>query len=396
MFEFKILHRQKKTLARTGEFYTPHGILKTPELAIVATNGEIKGVPELLLPSTPIQYIIVNTFHIYTKHILEKIEEKGGIHNYSGYKKIAASDSGGFQVFSLGFGKSHGVGKIGGMFPGKDVKESDQENPLIITDDGVTFRFNDQPIVLNPEISMDIQHRIGADIMFAFDECTSPLNTKVYHANSLKRTHDWLLRSIAAHKDHTDKQALFAIVQGAYYEDLRYEASNFLAKQDVPGFGIGGTLGKTKADMLRVLEWSIPYLPEEKPKHLLGIGQVWDIFEGVERGVDLFDCVIPTREARHKVVYTKKGKINIRKMKSVEEIIEPDCQCDGCKKGITYAELARLFSIRDPKAFFYATIHNIYFFTNLMKEIREAIAENRFFELKQQYYQYYLKTEFRE
>ncbi|MBI3366430.1 tRNA-guanine transglycosylase, partial [Candidatus Roizmanbacteria bacterium] len=172
MFEFKILKKNKNS--RTGIFHTPHGKLETPELAFVATEGEIKCIPKEILPKLPIQYLIVNTFHIWVKHILDKVGKKNGIHNYMNYKNIAASDSGGFQVFSMGFGKTHNVGKIGGMFPGKNYKTNDSNNPLIITEEGVEFQFNGQKILLTPEKSIEIKQKIGADIMFAFDECTSP------------------------------------------------------------------------------------------------------------------------------------------------------------------------------------------------------------------------------
>lgn len=389
MFEFKITAKHKNSRARTGEFTTPHGVLKTPELATVATEGVIKGLERSTVPTLPINYMIVNTFHIYTKEILSQIEAAGGIHTYLNYDRITASDSGGFQVFSLGFGKAHGLGKVGGWFPGKERAESDTNNPIKISDDDVTFQFNGHDVVLNSEKSMEIQHSIGADIMFAFDECTSPLNTREYNIRALKRTHNWLLRSVAAHKGHEDKQALFAVVQGSEYEDLRRECSQFLAKQDVPGFGIGGPLGKTKQDMLQVIDWTIPYLPEDKPKHMLGIGQVWDIFEGVERGVDLFDCVIPTREARHKVLYTRKGKINVRLSTARNMAIDENCNCEACKNNITQQALAQKFSARDPQAFYYATVHNIQFFADLMKEIRQAIQDNQLPELKEQYFKKY-------
>lgn len=382
MFEFKILAKDLKSKARVGEFVTPHGKLQTPELSIVATEGEVKCIPREMLDTLPIKYLCVNTFHIYTKNILEKIEKNNGIHTYANFSKTVVSDSGGFQVFSLGFGKAQRVGKLASMFPGKDAKNSDTDNPLRITDEGVTFTFNEKPVTLTPENSMDIQHRIGADMMFAFDECTSPLNSKKYNTLALKRTHEWLERCIQVHKKFEQKQALMAIVQGGYFEDLRTGAAKFIGKQDVPGFGIGGSLGKTKEDMYQVLEWTIPHLPDEKPRHLLGIGQVRDIFESVERGVDLFDCVIPTREARHKVLYTKHGKVKVNKMRTVNEVIDKDTP-------ITYSQLAELFSLHDPRAFTFSTLHNIQFYTSLTSQIRDSISKGTFGELKDTYLKYY-------
>jgi queuine tRNA-ribosyltransferase/7-cyano-7-deazaguanine tRNA-ribosyltransferase len=236
---------------------------------------------------------------------------------------------------------------------------------------------------------MDIQHRIGADIMFAFDECTSPLNSKAYTEEAQSRTYEWLDRCITYHAPHKDKQALFAIIQGGAYEDLRIECSEIMSKKDVPGYGIGGSLGKTKEDMYRILDWTIPRLPQEKPRHLLGIGSVRDIFEGVERGVDLFDCVIPTREGRHGRLYTKKGQFGLRKLKTVNEVIDQTCGCFACHEGITLSKLWELYLARDPKFLTYMTAHNIWFFSDLMKEIRDAIHAGTFVKLKNNYLSLY-------
>ncbi len=422
MFEFELLAKNKKNKARVGEFLTPHGTLTTPELAFVATEAEIKAIPRDILPKLPVRLVIANTFHIWVKNILKHIEKKEGIHRHMNYKNVAMSDSGGFQVFSMGFGKAHNVGKIGGMFPGKNYKPDDKNNPLTILEEGVEFIFNGQKILLTPEKSMEIQQKIGADIMFAFDECTSPLNSKAYTKKAMERTHRWMKRCIKVWKigieagqekrsRKLDKknlssnfslpnpflnltstfhpQALFAIVQGGYFKDLRKISAIFMAKQNVSGFGIGGSLGTTEDEVRDVLEWTIPYLPEEKPRHLLGIGRVKDIFDGVERGVDLFDCVIPTREARHKVLYTKKGKINVRKYRTVDEVVDKHCGCQMCASNVTMKQLNNLFTRKDPRAFFFATVHNIQFYADLMKEIREAIPKNRFLKLKESYLQYY-------
>ena len=390
MFEYTVTARDRKTAARVGEYNTPHGTLQTPDLAIVATDGEIKGVPAEFHASLPITYLIVNTFHIFTKEILGSVQESGGIHTYARFgNTTVASDSGGFQVFSLGFGKAHQVSKVGGFFPGQEQTASDEDNPISIDDHGVEFRFNNKPVKLTPELSMSIQHGIGADIMFAFDECTSPLNSEAYTARALERTHAWIHDCIAAHRGFEEKQALFAIVQGGFFEGLRKQSAAYMGKLDVPGFGIGGSLGKTKDDMYRILDWTIPLLPDEKPRHLLGIGQVKDIFEAVERGVDLFDCVIPTREARHKMLYTKKGKRPVKIARATDELLDPGCACYACSEGITYAKLAQLFMERNPMAFLFATVHNIAFFTSLMAEIRTAIAAGTFTELKEQYLKYY-------
>ncbi len=397
MFEYKIVAKDKKTRARSSTFQTNYHLLKTPELAIVATDAVLKSITNEFWPKLPSQYVIVNTFHISTKkakdvsdgsRILDQVYEKGGIHKYMNLTdRTVASDSGGFQVFSLGFGRSHGIGKVSTITEGEKIEYEDGENPLKITEEGVTFEFDSKPIKLTPEISMDIQHKIGADMMFAFDECTSPLNSKEYTAQSLERTSRWLDRCITAHKSHSGKQALFPVVQGGIFEDLRKKSATVMGEKDVPGFGIGGSFGKQ--GLYTVLDWIMPLLPEEKPKHLLGIGTVRDIFEGVERGVDLFDCVIPTREARHKMLYTKKGRVYMRKLKTVDEVIDPTCPCFACSEKVTFRHLWELYMEFDPKGVFYATSHNIWFFTILMKEIRDAIENGNLQELKEEYLKYY-------
>jgi len=391
MFEFRIINKSLK--ARTGKYQTPHGMLYTPEIAFVATEGEIKRIPKEALKMLPVKLIIVNTFHTYTKNILQKIEEEGDIHDYSGFHQTVMSDSGGFQVFSLGFGKAHGIGKIASIFPGENTKEKgllvvrDHDNLIHITDTGVMFNYDKKLLLFTPEMSIAIQERLGADIIFAFDECTSPLNSHEYTKKAMQQTHEWLLRGIQA-KTRPD-QALFAVIQGGAFADLRKESTKFMAKQSVPGYGIGGSLGRSKEDMRQILEWTIPLLPDEKPRHLLGIGQVRDIFESVERGVDLFDCVIPTREARHKVLYTTKGKINVRKMKTVNEVADKNCPCQMCSNNVTIEQLNHFFSVKDPKAFFYSTVHNIQFYSDLMENIRQGINSGNLEKIKKNYSAYF-------
>ena len=350
MFEFKILKKDKKNKARLAEFNTPHGKLTTPELAFVATEAELRAIPKEFMPKLPVNLIIVNTYHLWTKKIADKIYHLGHgrdldgntVHNYANFPKPIMSDSGGFQVFSLGFGKSQGVGKIANIFPDEDQK-------------------------------------VGVEV----------LGIPAARSRGLSNPKRALTGKKLRQVPHLTNQALFAIVQGGEYEDLRLQSSKFMAKQNVPGFGIGGSLGMSKEDMHNILDWTIPNLPEEKPRHLLGIGQVKDIFECIERGVDTFDCVIPTREARHRVLYTKKGHRNIRKLRSFNEVIEKDCECIACSQSVTFVQLAQLFSKKDPRAFFYATAHNIQFYADLMKNIRTSIEHNRLSKLKEKYLRYY-------
>lgn len=384
MQTFTVESKDSRTNARKGLLTVRNRSVATPELAIVATKGEFKSIPKEYWEELPVQYLIVNTFHIFTyKTLLDKIKKENGIHHSMGLEKnVIASDSGGFQVFSLGFGQKHEIGKVGrNQFKSNNLQ--DDESPLHISEDGVEFVYDGESVVLTPEVSMDIQHDIDADIMFAFDECNSPYNSKEYTTQAMKRTHRWLDRCIVSHRLSKRSQLLFGIVQGGEYKDLRELSAKHVGSKDVAGFGIGGSLGSFKEDVYAVLDWTIPYLPDEKPRHFLGIGQVRDIFEGVERGVDLFDCVIPTREARHRVLYTfDKGKVSIRKLKHRSEVFDTTCSCSACSQRVTYHQIWNWFLEKDPRAPMFASIHNIWFYATLTRKIRESIEQDSFLELK--------------
>jgi len=236
---------------------------------------------------------------------------------------------------------------------------------------------------------MDLQHRIGSDIMMAFDECTSPLNSYEYTKKSMERTNRWLDRSIVAHKNFKEKQALFGIIQGGEYENLRKESARVVGKKEMPGFAIGGSFGDFKEALGTTVSWVTGILPEEKPRHLLGIGKIRDIFAAVEQGVDLLDCVIPTREARHRMLYTKHGRLYLRKLKHLDEPIEKNCSCLGCREKVTTSQLWSWFLKKDLRASTYTTLHNIQFYSDLMREIREGIEMGKFEESKEYYYKYY-------
>jgi len=268
-------------------------------------------------------------------------------------------------------------------------ENKDQENPIRIAEEGVNFTFNGEDLKLNPEISMDLQHKIGADIMMAFDECTSPLNSYAYTKKSMERTHQWLDRSIEAHRGFEEKQALFGIVQGGEYQDLREESARVVGAKDVPGFAIGGSFGDFQEALGTTVGWVTSLLPSEKPRHLLGIGKIRDIFSAVEQGVDLFDCVIPTREARHRMLYTKKGRLYLRKLKHLEEPIEINCTCRACQEKVTMHQLWQWFLAHDLRASTYTTLHNIQFYADLMREIRESIEMRKFKELREEYSRWY-------
>lgn len=441
MFKFEIKSKYKK--ARLGFFITPHGKIQTPNLATVATHGKIKLLNRTDQRRANPDLIIANTFHLFVNNKVGEIKKAGGLHQWSGFKKPIMTDSGGFQVFSLGWGKVHGIGKIvdtenfsslvglraskfklapdenlppcslGSRVPGKfstrslilrrspailaREKFSVSEKLVKISEEGVVFDFNGKKFKLTPEKSIKIQEDLGADIIFAFDECTSPLHSYAYTKKATERTHRWAVRCLKTKK--LKSQALFGIVQGGIFEDLRKKSSWFIGSLPFDGFGIGGSFGEK--EMKKILEWALSGLPEEKPRHLLGIGKIKDIFIAVKEGIDLFDCVIPAREARHGVLYTKAGKLSIEKgiFTKDKKLIDKNCGCWVCRQGITRQELHYYFkniSINQPNqhksALFgkrLATIHNIYFFKNLFREIREVIDSKRGLEkLEKVYYNY--------
>jgi queuine tRNA-ribosyltransferase len=302
------------------------------------------------LRDTKTQVVIANTYHLWQR-LGENLNTYQGIHKEMGWDGPMMTDSGGFQVFSLGSGRSHGVSKSA-------KKKRKKEKSLVrITESGVFFTTERGEQFLGPKESIQIQEKLGADIILAFDECTSPLHTYDYTVRALERTHRW--EKICLETKARDDQELYGIVQGGGYRNLREESAKYIGSLPFDGFAIGGSFGSSyggaKQDLLKALDWTIPLLPKEKPRHLLGIGKIEDLFEGVERGVDTFDCVIPTREGRHGRIWTKKGP---KKFKSDS----PDNR--------------------------EAAIHNVSFFNTLMKEIRTAIEKDEFEKLKHEYLNY--------
>ncbi|MEK7451357.1 MAG: tRNA guanosine(34) transglycosylase Tgt [Patescibacteria group bacterium] len=403
MFRFKIKNIHKKS--RTGFFDTPHGKIKTPNIATVATHGKIKLLTKTDHSRVNPDLTIANTFHLFVNNKVKEIKKAGGLHKWSGFKKPIMTDSGGFQVFSLGWGRAHGTGKVGkieNFFEASrkfDVQKfANNKNPVKISEKGVVFNYDNKKYDFTPEKSIKIQEDLGADVIFAFDECTSPLHDHFYTKKSMEQTHRWAVRSLNAHKKKN--QALFGIVQGGVFEDLRKKSSKFIGGLPFDGFGIGGSFGEKQ--MKDVLRWSLSGLPEEKPRHLLGIGKIKDIFIAVKEGIDLFDCVIPTREARHGILYVKSGKFAIEKgiFAGDKKLIDGNCGCFVCRNKITRKELHCYFkSARkaDNKKLStcdvdrlvlgkrLATIHNIHFFKNLFGEIREAIADGKLDKLEREY-----------
>ncbi len=383
MFSFEIVKKSKKSLARTGIIKTPHGEIHTPAFIPVATQATIKGITEEQLKSIGIEVVLANTYHLYLRPGDKVIKKLGGLHKFMNWDRPIVTDSGGFQVFSLGAAIEHGVGKIANIFPGETVRPASHGQSLTrITEEGVYFRshLDGSRRFIGPEESIKIQENLGADIIFAFDECTSPLHDHAYTQKAMERTHRWAARCLEAHQAlPAGRQWLFGIVQGGAYEDLRITSAKFIGGLDFPGFGIGGSLGKSKKDMHKVLDWVAPILPETKPRHLLGIGSVEDIYEAVKRGMDSFDCVIPTRLGRNGAALTRKGNLNIKAASYHldKRPIEAGCGCYTCRHFARYY-LCHLFKAGEMLGPILTTIHNLHFMENLMKEIRDDILNSKF------------------
>lgn len=376
--KFRILKKSRTSRARRGIIETQHGVIETPAFVPVATQATVKGVTPAQLKEIGARAILCNTYHLYLRPGDTLVRKVGGLHKFMNWDGPIFTDSGGFQVFSLGFGMEHGVGKIASIFPGEGEPEHTmpyrKDKFVKITEDGVEFQshIDGSKHFLTPEKSIKIQENLGADIIFSFDECTSPLSSYAYTKKALERTHRWEKRSLKVF--HGKKQALFGIIQGGEYKDLRTKSAEFIASRDFDGFGIGGSLGKSKKDMYKVLDWTIPLLPENKPRHLLGIGNPEDIREAVKRGIDLFDCVIPTRLGRNGTALTKDDRINIKSGRYLKDRLplEKNCKCYTCLNFKRFY-ISHLFKANEMLGPILTTLHNLYFMENLMKGIRKSI-----------------------
>ena len=382
---FEIVKKDKRSKARAGTLTTPNGgIAQTPSYVVVGTHAKVRTLTPEDLVATKTQMVISNTYHLW-RTLGNTIDTFEGLHKRLNWNGIIMTDSGGFQVFSLGFAREHGVGKIAPIFPEQNKKSGNVEDNLVrITEDGAFFADNGEQCYLDAELSIKIQEQLGADIILAFDECTSPLHSRRYTSEALKRTHRWALRCLDAKK--RKDQMLYGIVQGGAYWLVRRKSAKFIGSLPFDGFAVGGSLGKSRSEMLKVLKWTIPHLPDEKPRHLLGIGKVEDLFDGVEHGIDTFDCVIPTREARHGCLWTLDGRFDIKRGKhnGSSELIDPTCGCPVCAKGITRGTIYKMFHEKNLEAGRLATLHNVYFFNDLMEKIRNSILEDRFLEFKKE------------
>ena len=349
-FEFELLHVCKQTGARRGRLHTPHGVIETPIFMPVGTQASVKTMSPDELKDCGAQIILSNTYHLHVRPGEDLIQRAGGLHRFMNWDRPILTDSGGFQVFSLA-----------------SLRKVEER--------GVEFRshLDGSKMFIGPEESIAIQQALGSDIMMQFDEC-SPYPCDYDRAKgAMHRTLRWLDRCMKAKT--SENQALFGIVQGAFYSDLRIECAKEMARLDLPGFGIGGlSVGEPKEVMYDMLEKMMPYMPENKPRYLMGVGSPDCLIEGVLRGVDMFDCVLATRVARNGTVFTHDGRLVVRNAKYAEDFtpLDPDCDCYACRN-FTRGYIRHLFKAGEILALRLNSIHNIYFLTHMMTEIREAI-----------------------
>jgi queuine tRNA-ribosyltransferase len=396
-FSFEINKGAASGLARAGTISTPHGEIQTPAFIPVGTKATVKSVLPGSMKDLGAQALLANAYHLYLQPGPDVIDEAGGLAQFMNWQGPTITDSGGFQVLSLGVGFKKVLAMDAKTFRSDQVISGNKERLAHVDDEGVTFKSHLDGSMhrFTSEISMQIQHKIGADIIFAFDECTTLHNTRPYQELAMSRTHDWALRCLDEHKRLTDErsnkpyQALFGVIQGAQYEDLRKEAAADLGGMEssgisFDGFGIGGALDKD--NLGTIVGWVNSVLPENKPKHLLGIGAPEDLFVGVENGIDTFDCVLASRIARTSAVYTMTGRFNVSNAPYVRDFnpIDDECDCYTCAN-YTRAYLCHLFRGKEMVAATLATIHNERFVVRLVDRMRQAIIDGDFKEMKEEF-----------
>ncbi|MEK7562600.1 MAG: tRNA guanosine(34) transglycosylase Tgt [Patescibacteria group bacterium] len=381
---FKILKKSKNSRARLGFLETSHGVVETPSLVPVATQAVIKTLDSKEVEQTKSQILIANTFHLHLKPGEKIVEKSGGLRKFMNWKKPLMTDSAGFQVFSLGFGRDMGLAsKI--LKPSANnnetIKENSQPKFIKITQDGVYFRspINGDELFLGPKESIKIQEKLGADIIFNFDECTPPMADYDYVKKSLEKTHKWAkvcLKTHSAGSGQAKKQALFGIAQGSKFKDLRVESAKFIGSMDFDGFGIGGEFGADKKKMAEMLGWVVNELPEKKPRHLLGVGYLEDMESVVKSGVDLFDCTVPTHYARRGIAFTSGEKLDLNKVKFLKntEPLDTDCVCSVCQN---YKKnyICHLFKAGEITGMKLLTFLNLWYFNSFVEDIRQRIKK---------------------
>jgi queuine tRNA-ribosyltransferase len=361
---FKVLHKYKH--ARVGEINTLHGKINTPVYMPVGTQATVKIMTPEDMEKMDINVILGNTYHLYLRPGLDIIQKAGGLHKFMAWNRAILTDSGGFQVFSL-----------------KDMRK--------ITKDGVKFRahFDGSEHMFTPEKVVEIQNILGSDIMMCFDECPPYPATKEYVSNSLDLTLDWAKRAKAAHEK--EGQFLFGIIQGGTYRDLREKAMEELVKMDFPGYAIGGvSVGEGKELIYQAVDWCAPFMPEDKPRYLMGVGTPEDIWYSVEKGVDMFDCVFPTRIARNGTAYSAEGLVKIRNGEYKEDFrpIDSSCNCYTCMT-FSRAYIRHLFNVHEILGMRLTTLHNIHFMINLMGKIKNAVLNDNYEREKEKFFSVY-------
>ena len=393
-FSFDIKHAQSHSRARVGTINTPHGQIQTPAFIPVGTRASVKSVLPEAMADLGAQALLANAYHLYLQPGPEILDEAGGLGEFMNWPGPTVTDSGGFQVLSLGVGFKKVLAMDADTFQDDDVIAQNKERLAHVDDEGVTFKSHIDGSMhrFTPEVSMQVQHKIGADIIFAFDECTTLHNTRAYQILAMDRTYAWAIRCLDEHKRLTDEridkpyQALFGVIQGAQYEELRTRAATELGGlesdgQRFDGFGIGGALDKSQLGT--IITWVNEILPEDKPRHLLGIGAPEDLFVGVENGIDTFDCVLASRIARTSAVYTMEGRFNLSNSGYKRDFtpIDDECDCYTCTH-YTRAYLHHVFRAKELIAATLATIHNERFIVRLVDQMRQALLDGNFAEMK--------------
>lgn len=364
---YELIKTCKQTGARLGRLHTPHGVIDTPIFMPVGTQATVKSLTPEELKEIEAQIILSNTYHLYLRPGHEIVKKAGGLHKFMNWDKPILTDSGGFQVFSLG--------------------------PLRkISEEGVEFRshIDGSKHMLTPEKAVEIQNALGSDIMMAFDECAPYPADREYVKNSLERTTRWLQRCKDVHKN-TENQALFGIVQGGMYKDLREQSAKEITSIDLPGYAVGGlSVGEPKELMYEVLDYTVPLLPEDKPRYLMGVGTPDILIDGAIRGIDMFDCVLPTRIARNGTAMTSQGKVVVRNAVYAEDFttLDPECDCYACKN-YTKAYIRHLIKTNEILGARLLSIHNLRFLIKLMENVRQAIMEDRLMDFRNEFFEKY-------
>ncbi len=395
-FSYKITTELgQSTLARTGVMHTPHGDIQTPAFIVVGTKATVKAMTPEQVSGVHAQAVLANAYHLYLRPGHELVTKAGGLGKFMNWSGPTFTDSGGFQVLSLGSGYKKVIDMTG-----NSINTPKQQRRAFIDDDGVNFvsHIDGSKHRFTPELSMQIQHGIQADVMFAFDELTSLVDPYSYQIEALNRTHAWADRCLAelnrlraAHPERP-YQALFGVIQGAQYEDLRRSTCQRLGAQPFDGYGIGGAIEKDKLG--EIVRWCNEELPKDKPKHLLGISEPNDIFEAIENGIDTFDCVSPTRVGRNGAFYTHQGRKNVKGATYFDDFspLLEDCSCYTCQN-YTRSYVHHLFKSKEILGFTLVSLHNEHFIIKLVDDIRDSINDGTFFELKSHWLeQYYSKV----